>query len=114
MSIDFNQGIGAAIKGILFAALGGAFSALTTALYNYHNYSNPVDWHSLENAAGIGALLAAGAWFNGHQALWTPIPGTVAVGVDQHIEDLQKLELLEALKNTQDSGVRKSAEAGKG
>jgi len=81
--MDTTKGIGAALKGLLFAIVGGGMSAAATAAFNYKNYSGPIDWTSLMNAGAIGALLGAGAWFNGHQQLWKPVPGTVAVPFDQ-------------------------------
>lgn len=114
MKLNFNSGLGALIKGLIFAAFGGAVTAAGTAVYNYKTYSDPVDWMGLKNAAAAGAILGAYAWYNGHKALWTTVPGTIPVPVDQHAEDLQKLAMLEDLQNPRlKVADAKSAEAGK-
>lgn len=79
---DTTKGIGALLKGLLWATVAGAGTGAWQAAYNYFNFSDPVDWKGIERAAMAGAFLGASAWFKTHQALWTPPPGTAAVPLE--------------------------------
>jgi hypothetical protein len=81
--IDTTKGLGAAVKGLAWGICAGAFSAAGTALYNYRNYADPIDWQGLAHAGIVGAILGGSAWFQTHRALWQSPPGTVAVRFEQ-------------------------------